>query len=333
MEIEERIKKESESYSIQTSSADILSMYREKKKKRFPLWIPVTGLLGAVACLIAILVPLNLPKPDTPQSAVSVTPIVEKNVPLEDDSLLSQAGLQLFFSSQLESAKISGNVKSRQFSLIGDLIEEETEKKQERIKKNYASLFSLQQSFFETDNQISYTYGKTQYYYKNEKYNYVLMEGENKIYTQNDIDKDFSLDKAVYVLKGNIYQGTILVNKDEESYSLITRFENDSESITVLKGEDEDGSGLFYQVRDKSDKADTPSEFYKISTEFSLDEAFQVNIIHSTTKVLLKADTIKDGNDYHVDYFDMQYMPFSLVKEEFDFTLDDMGNILYQFQK
>lgn len=332
MDIEKRIKEEAESYPIHTTSKDILSMYQEKKKKRFPYWIPVTGL--ALTSLIVTLICINLPKPDTPQSDVSVTPIVEKEVSLEDDTLLSQAGLQLFFSTQLESSG-NRNLRQRQLPNIDSVIQEAKEKKEERIKENYTSLFSLQNSFFKTEDHISYTYGKTEYYYKNEKYNYVLIEGDSKIYTKDDIEKDLSLSKAVYVLKGNIYQGSILVKNEEESLDLVTTFENEDKAITILKGEDEDGSGLFYQVSDKDDKEHKPSEFYKISTQFGKegDDVDRVDIIHSTTKNLLKATTRKGKTQYDVDYFDMQYTPFSLIKEEFSFTLNEEGEIQYQFDK
>lgn len=332
MDIEKKIKEEAESYPIHTTSGDILSMYQEKKKKRFPYWIPVAGL--ALASLIVTLICINLPKPDTPQSDVSVTPIVEKEVSLEDDTLLSQAGLQLFFSTQLESSG-NRNLRQRQLPDIGSVIQEAKEKKEERIKKNYASLFSLQKSFFETDDHISYTYGKTEYYYKNEKYNYVLIEGDSKIYTKDDIEKDFSLSKAVYVLKGNIYRGSVLVKNEEDGLDLVTTFENEDKAITILKGEDEDGSGLFYQVSDKNDKEHKPSEFYKISTKFGKegDDVDRVDIIHSTTKSLLKATTRKGKTQYDVDYFDMQYTPFSLIKEDFSFTLSEEGDIQYQFNE
>lgn len=332
MDIEKKIKEEAESYPIHTTSGDILSMYQEKKKKRFPYWIPVAGL--ALASLIVTLICINLPKPDTPQSDVSVTPIVEKEVSLEDDTLLSQAGLQLFFSTQLESSG-NRNLRQRQLPDIDSVIQEAKEKKEERIKKNYTSLFSLQKSFFETDEHISYTYGKTEYYYKNEKYNYVLIEGDSKIYTKDDIEKDFSLSKAVYVLKGNIYRGSVLVKNEEDGLDLVTTFENEDKAITILKGEDEDGSGLFYQVSDKNDKEHKPSEFYKISTKFGKegDDVDRVDIIHSTTKSLLKATTRKGKTQYDVDYFDMQYTPFSLIKEDFTFTLNEEGDIQYQFNE
>lgn len=332
MDIKNEIKNEVNGLQIKTTSQDILSRYEnETQKKRFPFWIPISASLSLATMAAAVsLIVVNLPKKEDVKPPVSIDPIVEEVVSLNDDSPLSQTGLQLFYSSQIEKGTKSDRKQAIRFS--NDFQVNITDR-EERIKANYFPLFKMANNFFSTRDQLSFVYGKTSFSYHGEKYSYVLSLGKDKVFTQNDISGEISMTQAVFSFSDELYEGFIYMEQNGEGNKIRSCFNNGNKAITILKDEDEEGSGLFYQISDVDEDENAVSEFYKISTEFSKDGSSidDCRIIHSSTKGIIKATTDyeKASDKYFVDYSDVFYSPFSLLKTQFSFTLDENDNIVF----
>ena len=338
MDIENKIRQESEEYQIKTTSSMILQKFNavkeEKQRKRVPLWIPITGSLAAVFCAgaVAFVSIQALNKSDTPKEDVKYETLVNKIYSLEDNSLISQAGLQLFYGSQLQSVNpIQRKEKIRDIQADISIAVKD---KEERIQKNYNEIYPSIHGFLSTEDSLPVIYGKTDYTYSNQKYSYVLIQGSNRIYTKKDIRGNPNT-AALYDFDGEIYKGYLSLEETDEEQNLITTYQNGDKEIIIKKDKDDDGEGLFYYIREKSnDNLFLDSEFYKINTTFEKEGNISTcRFVHSMTNGLIKTMTeySKEKKSYEVDYFDIIYAPFSTVLDRFSYTIDESNQISYQF--
>lgn len=327
MDIEDKIKEESQNLEIHTQSYQILSKFEERKrKKKFPVWIPLTSFGILASSLPVTLICLNLPKKDTRDDQVIVNPIVEEVVSLEDSSVLSQTGLQLFYSSQLQNEK---DVSVKRLHIDTDVIIN-VENKEERIKEKYPPLFNMANQFFETNDKMSYTYGKTSFVHDKETYNYVLVQGENKVYTKKDIREKSPINSACYVIGNRIYKGNILYKNDNGEEQIVSSFINKDRQITILKDSDDYGTGLFYKIQNIDE--DKAFEFYKISASIHKGDKNRCEVIHSDLKGILRTVTEEtDTNSYDVYYDEIVFSPLSILKTDFSFSITEDGIWNYKF--
>lgn len=306
----------------------------EKQRKRVPLWIPITGSLAAVFCAgaVAFVSIQALNKSDTPKEDVKYETLVNKIYSLEDNSLISQAGLQLFYGSQLQSVNpIQRKEKIRDIQADISIAVKD---KEERIQKNYNEIYPSIHGFLSTEDSLPVIYGKTDYTYSNQKYSYVLIQGSNRIYTKKDIRGNPNT-AALYDFDGEIYKGYLSLEETDEEQNLITTYQNGDKEIIIKKDKDDDGEGLFYYIREKSnDNLFLDSEFYKINTTFEKEGNISTcRFVHSMTNGLIKTMTeySKEKKSYEVDYFDIIYDPFSTILDCFSYTIDERNQISYQF--
>ena len=350
MDIKNKIQSEINDYQIKTTSKQILARFeleknKKEEKKKTPLWIPLTGSLSlACACAATFALCVNFipSRPDdNPKQSDHIDNVIQEVVPLNDSSVLSQAGLQLFCSGQFNQASQSdsGNKKNAlKFEEDDDVeINVNVTDKEKRIKETYTPLFSLANDFFMTENQLSIVYGKTDFQYGGIKYSYVLAQGDNKVYTRKDLNSHIAMTDALYCIGDETYLGIIYVENDDdgEEQTIRSTFVNKDKKISIYKETEEDETALFYQISDLSEKSENVLEIYKISTEFSKGSTRfdECEITHATTSSLVKTSTEydKDENIYEVEYMDMTYVPYSLLKTEFTFTIDENGNLNYFF--
>lgn len=345
MDIKNEIRNESTDYQIRTTSRDIMRRYEMEKapeKKKVTWFFPVAGTLSfaAVACAIAVICMNVLPvKPDTPPiGSAKIDPLVTEVVPLDDSSRLSQTGLQLFLSGQLVQPSDSSNKKNA-FRFEDDFdISFNVTDKEKRIKDTYTPLFHIANDFLTTGNELSIVYGKTNYEYQGQKYQYVLKQGENMVFTSFDLKgKEVTKTNALYSIGGEIYVGFIYVEKEDDEETIRSTFVKKDKLITIIKETEEDESKLVYLIGDNSGKnGGGILEKFEISTEFPEEgtAAFEeCEITHLTTHSLVKTKTEydKDESKYQVEYSDIIYSPYSSLKTEFGFTVDESGNLNYFF--
>lgn len=340
MDINEEIKKESEKLEIHSTSKMILARYlaekKEEPKKRKRFWLPFGLSLGtvAVAALSTFLVIHLTPKPNTNDADVKIDYLTKgENCTLNDSSLLSQTGMDLFFGSQMNRKSSLSTGKKAAF--MGD-IAIGVENKEEHVKNVYSSLFGTIDLFLETDNSFSLSYGTTTYIYDNETYHYVLLQGESRVYTQNDIREGVSINQAIYVMGGNIYKGCMYVNNDEDEQSLKCVFKNDAQSITIFQESDEDGRWLYYQTANLNNFLSQDLDIYRVSVDFLVDdqEKDSCNLIHNYKEGSLETTTVFDRKEktYAVSFLEMTYSPsFSLLKTDFVAKKDPSGALNYTF--
>ena len=145
MDINEEIKKESEKFEIHSTSKMILARYLTEKKsepkKRKRFWLPFGLSLGtvAVAALSTFLAIRFTPKPNSDDSNIQIDYLTkEENYTLNDSSLLSQTGIDLFFGSQMNRKRSLPSGKKASF--MGD-IAIGVQNKEEHVKNTYSSLF------------------------------------------------------------------------------------------------------------------------------------------------------------------------------------------------
>lgn len=342
MDIKNEIRNESADYQIRTTSRDIMRRYEMEKKpekKKVGWFFPVAGTLSfaAAACAIALICMNVSPiKPDNPPiGSAKIDTLISEVVPLDDPSRLSQTGLQLFLSGQLVQPSDSPSKKNA-FRFDEDLdISINVTDKEKRIKDTYTPLFHIANDFLTTGNELSFVYGKTDYEYQGKKYQYVLKQGDNMVFTSIDLKgKDVTKTNALYSIGGEIYIGFIYVEKEEDEEKISSTFINKDKLITISKETEEDESKLVYTIGDKSGK--NLLERFEISTEFPEEgsAAFEeCEITHMTTRSFVKTKTEydKDESKYQVEYSDVIYSPYSSLKTEFSFTVDGSGNLNYFF--
>lgn len=343
MDIENEIKEELKGINIHTTSDMILEKYNriqeEKNRKKKKYFIPLIASLSALACtLVAILIPTLFHKQsDTPIQDNRYDPILTKDVSLKDNSLLSQTGLELFYGASLGQKSLPGKQVKRLLSADID-INLNIQDKEKRIETTYGNLFPYIDGFLSSDNTLTISYGKTDFIYKNETYSFVLFQGENKVYTKKDIQNGESINKAVYVLNGQVYPGYIYadVNEEEEEKKIRSVFNDNDTLISIMQDEDEDGKGLFYRISEKKDKIFVESEFYKLTTVFEKENNIdECDLVHSKPTGIIKTKTIHErGTDiYQAEYFELTYSPVSILKTDFSVTKDKSGNLIYDFGK
>lgn len=340
MDINEEIKNEADKIEIHTSSKMILARYlnekkpETRKKKRF--WIPLGVSLGAVsmAVLATFLTIYLTPKPNTDDTNIKIDYLAkEENYTLSDSSLLSQTGLELFFGSQMNKKNAPSNGKQAAF--MGD-VAIGVEDKEEHVKKTYSSLFGTIDDFLQTDNSFSLSYGKTTYVYDNETYHYVLLQGEDRVYTKSDIREGVSINDAIYVMDGNIYKGCMYVNNDEDEQSLKCVFKNDSQSIAIFQESDQDGRWLYYQTANQENFFPQDLDIYRVSVDFLVggEEKDSCNLIHTYKEGMLETTTTYDRKEktYDVSFLEITHSPsFSLLKTDFVAKKDSLGRLEYTF--
>ena len=350
MDIKNKIQSEINDYQIKTTSQQILARFeleknKKEEKKKTPFWIPFASSLSlACACAATIALCVNFipSRPDdNPNRSDVMDNVIKEVVPLNDSSVLSQAGLQLFCSGQFNQASQPNNNNRKnalKFEEDEDIdININVADKEKRIKDTYTPLFSLANDFFTTQNQLSIVYGKTDFQYGGIKYSYVLAQGENKVYTRKDLNSQFTKTDALYCIGDETYFGFISVENDddEEEQTIRSTFVNKDKQISIYKETEEDETSLLYRISDLSKNSENILETYKISTEFSKGSARfdECEITHATTSSLVKTSTEydKDENKYEVEYMDMIYHPYSMLKAEFSFTIDGNGNLNYFF--
>ena len=348
MKIEEKLKSEAESYEIKTTSETILSKYEirqqertEAKTKKRLWWVPLLGLVGAGMVASAIILPvtlgrvaINLKDSSESQTSAKDVILVRQTKALGDQSLLSQAGLQLFYGAQLEKGGSNGGKKTLR---ANDSSVSPENPQHEEVKRNYNSMFTTINSFFATDNGLSLTYASTSYLYEGITYSYVIIEGDNRLYTVKDIREGSPINLALYEIGGEVFSGIVYVDSEEEEQEIRCWFRNGNKEITMSQESDEDGAGLFYRIVDTTSASATSVEFYKISLEWaeeetdsSFDECF---FLHSSGTKMVKAETQykKKKNEYSVDYLDIAFHPYSFYETTFTFTLNEDGSLNYRF--
>ena len=340
MDINEEIKKESEKFEIHSTSKMILARYLTEKKselkKRKHFWLPFGLSLGtvAVAALSTFLAIRFTPKPNSDGSNIQIDYLTKgEKYTLNDSSLLSQTGIDLFFGSQMNRKQSLPSDKKASF--MGD-IAIGVQNKEEHVKNTYSSLFGTIDLFLETDNSFSLSYGTTTYIYDNETYHYVLLQGENRVYTQNDIREGVSINQAIYVMDGNIYKGCMYVNNDEDEQSLKCVFVNGTRSITIFQESDEDGHWLYYQAMNQEIFLPQDFDIYRISVDFLVDgqEKDSCNLIHNYKEGSLQTTTLYDRKEktYEVSFLEMTYSPsLSYLETDFVAKKDDFGRLNYTF--
>lgn len=347
MKIEEKLKHESESYEIKTTSQTILSKYEarqqekaEAKQRKRLWWVPLAGVAGTALIASAIIFPISLGNNafnsgDSTDSQTTQQDVVliEQTKALGDRSLLSQAGLQLFYGSQLESGNNGNGSKILRANASFALNETE----QESVKRNYNSMFSTINSFLATDNGLTLTYASTSYTYEGITYSYVIIEGENRLYTVKDIREAPAVNLACYHLGDETFSGIVYVDSEDDEQEIRCWFRNGDKEITMAQETDEEGAGLFCRIVDTTSASATSVEFYKIALEWaeektdsSFDKCF---FLHSYGTGMVKAETQykRKRDEYSVDYFDITYQPYSFVETTFTFTINEDGTLAYHF--
>lgn len=340
MDINEEIKKESQNIEIHSTSKMILARYLSEKKpepkKRKRFWLPFGISLGGIGtlALATFLVIHFIPKPNTDANNIKIDYLTkEEAYTLSDSSLLSQTGLELFFGSQMNRGKNLSSGKKASF--IGD-IAIGVEDKEEHVKKTYSSLFGTIDDFLQTDNSFSLSYGKTTYIYDNEVYHYVLLQGEDRVYTKNDIREGVSINDAIYVMDGNIYKGCMYVNNEEDGQSLKSVFSNGNQSITIFQESDQDGRWLYYQTANQEGFLPQDLDVYRVSVDFLVDEEEKdaCNLIHTYKEGMLETTTTYDRKTkaYNVSFLEITHSPsFSFLKTDFVAEKDEFGKLNYTF--
>lgn len=330
MDIDKELKKESETFRIRTSSQKILSAYQAKpSSERKPAsknhwWIPVSGGLVFACTAVAICAVVFTTKPSS-----SFQPILEEELPLDDASLVGQTGLQLFYGSQFAPKNQTNSNTKRSISInVPDV--------QARVRKNYDGLYATIHSFFGTGNKLVVRYGKTDFTYEGEKYPYVLIQGDSKVYTKEDIRNGQNENIAVYQMSDKTYKGYIYCDSDEDLKLVRSVFYSTDKKITIAQGSDEDGTGLFCRISYRTQDV-KESESYLISMEFSkgtsdFDRCFMA---HRTGLSLVKATTEYDDRkqQYHVDYLDIVASDLSGIHTEFTYTVNVDGSLSYHFSE
>ena len=357
-DIEQKLREETSSLEIKTTSKMILSRFEEKQaeKKKMNLWVPLSSaavLLAACSVTAFVLIsPLTKeigsssdltsenPFISLPQGFVS---LIDQEVALDDQNLVSQTGLQLFFGSQLTGGENTlsrvRNLKSR-YGNHGITAEQE-----EIVKTTYDEMFSTINSFFSTNDRLSILYGTIDFNYQTVlgevEYHYALIEGDNIIYTVDDIRSGEEINQALYYFDGEYYEGTIVTyqEEDEEEKKTYSYFRKGMKEITIKQETDEDGTGLFYRINDYSDFGNPKEEWYKISIEWdeeNPDSNFdECKFIHQTqTRIVnTKTEYSEDDNQYQVHYMDTDPLSLEFFMTNFSFTLDEEGKIIYQFEE
>ena len=357
-DIEQKLREETSSLEIKTTSKMILSRFEEKQaeKKKMNLWVPLSSaavLLAACSVTAFVLISPLTKGNDSSSDLTSENPfislpqgfvsLIDQEVALDDQNLVSQTGLQLFFGSQLTGGENTlsrvRNLKSR-YGNHGITAEQE-----EIVKTTYDEMFSTINSFFSTNDRLSILYGTIDFNYQTVlgevEYHYALIEGDNIIYTVDDIRSGEEINQALYYFDGEYYEGTIVTyqEEDEEEKKTYSYFRKGMKEITIKQETDEDGTGLFYRINDYSDFGKPKEEWYKISIEWdeeNPDSNFdECKFIHQTqTRIVnTKTEYSEDDNQYQVHYMDTDPLSLEFFMTNFSFTLDEEGKIIYQFEE
>lgn len=332
MDINKELKRESDNLPIRTTSQMILSRYEakkaaeEEKSTKNKWWIPLSGGLVFACTAAAICAVVFIPKNKKP----SYEAILEEELPLDDKSLVGQTGLQLFYGSQFTPKSAAKSNVKRSISInVSDM--------EARVENTYNGLYSTIHSFFGTNNKLALKYSKTDFTYQGESYPYVLIQGDSKVYTKNDIRNGDSSNIAVYQLGDETYQGYVYCDSDDNFKFVRSVFYSGSKKITIAQGSDEDGTGLSYRIVDTSNNSYS-SESYLVAMDWSeknpnsdFDECF---IVHRTGLSLVKATTQYDvkKEQYYVDYFDIIFTELSGIQTNFSYQVNADGGLNYQFE-